>query len=796
MRDRTFVRCIRSSTCPLKGDDMDRREQLSYFKERPSLPPHLMGDKEYDLPSQDDDPLIDLREYWRTIRRRLWLAIALPLVFVAFTAIHDLMTPRLYTAQTTILIKSTAPSFYSPAEAPGGWAETDLPWLDAQTDYRLLAARSLAANVILVEGLRANPAFVGARGDVAVAQMIDRRNDETAATANAQVTSQLIDRYLGALKVTPIDNTELVAISFTTSNAELSAQLANAHVREFIKQRIELNSQASIEAATFLKKKLAQLKQQVEDSEMALNSYRRDNGIIPGLISANGQDVLLGRLDKLSEQAQQAHLANLTFETQVALISQGHADALPAIIDSKIVQGLKESLDALQTQYLSMSSQFKPDYPAMLALSAKIKGTRDALAREVGNVVASVKTQYGASIKDEEALDAELKREKDFAFGLNDAAVKYAILKREVDTNNQLYNAVLKRMKDIDLAGDVHGSNISIVDMASAPSAPSSPKERRDLLEATLLGLMVGVGLAFLLEWQDHTFRDPNDAESYLRVPVLGTVPDMQRVRGTTYGGRALRGSAMTPPLAVANRSALAYGGHSLIGETYRKLRTALLLSRAGSPPKTVLLASVIPAEGKTTTAANLAVVLAGTGRRVLLIDADLRRPTCHELFGQDNHLGLTESLTGMSEVKELVCPTGFENLDLLSSGERPPNPSELLGSGKMQEILNQLSEHYECIIIDSAPITPVTDAVVLSSIVDGVILVVDRQTPRQRVRAALSQLQYVYAKVFGVILNRFEPDEFKYRAERGYHSGYYVYEQSSANVSATDKQADDSASL
>ena len=265
-------------------------------------------------------------------------------------------------------------------------------------------------------------------------------------------------------------------MSFTTPNAALSARMANAHVQEFMRQGIELNSQASDEAAQFLQKKLTQLKRQVEESELALNNYRRDKGLIPGLISVNGQEVVLGRLDKLSEQVEHAHLANINFETQVALIDQGHTDALPAIVDSKIVQNLKENLDTLQTQYLSMSSQFKPDYLPMVELSKKIEGTRDALRHEVDSISGSIKAQYAASLKDEEALDAELKRQKDFALGLNDAAVKYAILQREADTNSQLYHAVLTRMKDVEVAADLHASNISVVDRATAPTAPSSPR--------------------------------------------------------------------------------------------------------------------------------------------------------------------------------------------------------------------------------------------------------------------------------------------------------------------------------
>jgi capsular exopolysaccharide synthesis family protein len=761
---------------------VDVKESSPYFIQRISRLPDMTSEASYTALPPEDGTRVDLRQYWRTIRRHLWLASSVPLAFVVLIAIHDLMATRLYTAQATILIKNNAPQVYASVDVAAGNGTSESQWnVNTKTEYTLLRTRSVAEKVILAEGLRSNPVFAGLPSGGASGQRNAKSGNETVDDAYQHVPPEVINRYLGGLKVTPLEETELVVVSFTTSNAELAARLANAHVREFIQQRIELNSQASDQAAQFLEKKLAQLKRQVEESELALNNYRRDKGIIPGLISVNGQDVVLGRLDKLSDQVQQAHLKNLTFETQVALITQGHADALPAIINSKMVESLKENLDTLQTQDASMSGRFKADYPPMAELSAKIKATREALRREVASIVASINAQYAASLKDERALDDELKGEKDLALGLNDAGVRYAILQREADTNKQLYNAVLKRMKDVEVTADLHASNVSVVDRATAPSVSSSPREARDLLAAALLGLMAGIGLTFLIEQHDDTFKDSGEVESYLRVPLLGTIPDFRRLRGPAYGPRALRSPDPSKLLSSANGTVPSYGSHSPVGETYRMLRTALLLSRAGAPPKSVLIASAIPSEGKTTTAANLAIVLAGTGRRVLLVDADLRRSHCHELFGLENHLGLTESLTGVGEVVELIRPTGFGNLYLLSSGEMPPNPSELLGSDRMREVLVQLGEHYDSIIIDSAPITPVTDAVVLSSVVDGVILVADKQTARQRVRAALSRLEYAHAKVFGVVLNKVEPHNLDYN---GYKSHYYMYEHNSKDTS------------
>lgn len=654
--------------------------------------------------------------------------------------------------------------------------------VDSKTEYSLLQARSLAERVIQAEGLAANPIFAGTRS-VAKPDISNRAADDLFADdpAAVQVPAGLVNRYMHDLKIVPIEGTELVTIGFTTPDADLSARLANSHVREFVRQGVELNGQATEEAAQFLQKKLAQLKQQIEESELALNNYRRDKGIIPGLISLDGsQDVVLGRLDKINEQVQQVHLKNLNLETQINLIDQGHAEALPDVIDNKIVQSLKENLDTYEAQYASMSAEYKPGYPPMAELLAKMRGTREEIKRETDAVVTGTRVQYMASLKDEEALGEELKHEKEFALGMNDAGVKYEILQREADTNKQLYNAVLKRMKDVEVTADLHASNVSIVDAAAPPLAPSSPQRMRDLIAAGLLGLLGGVGLAFVLERHDDTFKDAEEVESYLRVPQLGTIPDFARLGGPIYGG----GTGIVPkspaaPSKHALPTAMAYGLHSPIGEAYRMVRTALLMSRAGAPPKTALISSAIPGEGKSTTAANLAIVLASTGKRVLLIDADLRRPQCHNLFGMDNYFGLTEALTGVRSVAESVHPTGFDNLYLLSSGDMPPNPSELLGSDKMREILAHLGGSYDCIVVDSAPITAVTDAVILSNMVDGVVLVANRWTPRQLVRTALSRMEYARAKVFGVVLNQVDLNHFGYH---GYKSHYYMYQPGGKN--------------
>lgn len=636
---------------------------------------------------------------------------------------------------------------------------------DDQTEFELLRSRSIAARVILAEGLLKTTADPAATAPAFTKKMPEQASEYA-------VPSSAIDGYLSQIRVIPIESTHMVKVSFTTSDPELSARLANAHAQQFIRRGIELNAQASEDAGRFLSGKLAELRVQVEQSELALNNYRRDKGIIPGLISVNGkEDIVLERLDKINQDLQEAHLKTISLGTEVALVKEGRADALPAVLESPLIQKLKGDLDVLQVENAGMANQFKPNYPPMQGLQAKIRGTQEALAQEVRNSVSSLHEQYEAALEREKTLSGELDKQKSFALGLNDAAVRYLILEREVDTNRELYNSVLKRMKDMALLANVHASNISIVDEAEPPRS-SNAKTIKDLLQAALLGLAFGFGLAFLFDHLDATLKSPEEAQQYLRAPNLAVIPEFS-FASIPYGGPRRSIDRLAAKNGSKHRADVvtAYGQNSVLSESYRTLRTALLLSRAGSHPKITLITSALPREGKTSVAVNTAVVLAHTGAKVLLVDADLRKPRCHKVLAVKNHLGLTEMLTGSAN-EEAISKTNFDNLSVLSSGKVPPSPSELLGSTKMREVLDSLSQIYDFIIVDSPPVMVVSDAIVLSAMADGVILVSDSgKTPKQDARAAVLRLRQANARIFGFVLNKVRIHKSDYP--------YYYYSKS-----------------
>jgi polysaccharide biosynthesis transport protein len=716
---------------------------------------------------------LDLDRLWLAVRKHALLLACIALTVGTMVGVRDLLETPLYTAHAKILIQTNAPQLFQNASSSNGVDESAEPAADLATEYELLKSRTLAVAVVKSEDLAHDAAFTSSAGVRAWLQRLtgsfESRSDK-GRTNPAAASPQLINRYQSSLIVTPVENTRLVDVSFTSPNAELSAKVANAHVRQYILQGIQLNSAASDEAAQFLQGKLAVLKTQLEDSEAALNVYQRNKGIVPGLLSLDGKDdVVLNRLDRLNDQVEEAHLKAVGLETSVDLINQGHATELPAIANDPEIQELEQKLSDREVRHASLAGEFKPDYPEMARANAELETTRSELKQAIDGIIARTKVEYLQVSRDEQSLDQELAEQKAFALGLNDAAVKYNILAREAETNRELYQAVLKRMKDVEVTQDLHTSRVSIVDPAIPPLAPSSPRTFRDLTAGLLVGLLGGIGAVLFLEQMDQSLKNAEDVELYLQVPTLGVIPNFHR---RASGGYTTLGSRQPElpelPSEYAHAIAVSHGTGSPTGEAYRILRTALLLSRAGAPPQTVLVTSALAGEGKTATASNLAIALARTRKKVLLIDADLRRPACHKMLAIANHLGLTEVLTGMRTLDGLIHDTAIEDLKLLSSGEIPPNPSELLGSVEMVEVLSKLKERFDCVVIDSPPIIPVTDAMLLAGKVDGVIVVAARQTERQQVKLAVSRLSRINAHVFGVVLNKTE------WIDGPYHYQYY----------------------
>jgi len=772
---------------------------------------------------EDEGTKIDLWVYWRLVRKHLRLIAAVVAGAVFVTLLHLLMTTPIYTAQTTMMILPKAPTGIDPAEA---LLEIEASYDGSdyfKTQGEILKSRTLAASVVRNLGLNHNPAFTGSGRPglfgAVVSGMRQRLHDLVSPPppgSNAPrsgllgISADEIDAYLGGLNIRTIPNTSLVEIDYSSSDPMLAARVANAHAEAYIERGVEMHSQASRDAEKFLRQKLIELKDQLEKSEVALNDYRRKKGIIPGLMSLDGKDaVVIDRLTDLSKDLTKAQVERIGLESQVELIHKHMYDSLPVVMDDKLVETMQGELNQLAAQDASLSSQFTAEYPPLAQLRAKESELKARLNQEIQNSVKGVESSYQQSLEKEKELQAEMDRQRTVTMSLNDAAVQYAILQRDVDTYRQLYNAVLKRMKDVGVEAQAQTSNVSIVDQATAPRIASYPKKMRDLMVSGVLGLLGALGLAFLLDYLDNTLKDPEEAERYLRLPNIGIIPEFSRINSSSsYGPKSYAPAKALTAIVASNgdtakaltngsngngvngsgaRTASAiqelvteHGTYSALGEAYRNLRTALLLSRAGAPPKVTLVTSAIAGEGKTVTAVNTAAMLAQLGASVLLIDADMRRPRCHRVLDLDNNLGLTEVLTGVRDLHDLIRPTSVPNLFVLTSGSVPPNATELVGSPKMHQVVTQLQEIYDYVVIDSPPVMPVSDALLLSTIVDGVLLVTNAsRTPKQQVRAARARLDYARAKIFGTVLNRVRVHHTEYQYY--YQQGYYTPEDENA---------------
>lgn len=762
---------------------------------------------------------VHLRDYWRVVKKHRSLILAVFLCTVFACALFVLTSTPIYTAATTLLIERKAPQAI---DIQGALSEAQTPdeYDYYRTQYEILKSRGLATRVIRGETLEIAPLFsrkeapkgliaklwTGSTAWAGKLFSVEVRTDAAGAQTNSNnlgADPREINAYLGMLEVKPIPRTRLVSVAFSTPSPELSARVVNAHVRAYIRQGVDLRAQANEEAQGFLEEKLVELKERVEKSEAALNNYRRDKGI---LSLDDKENIVVDRLTDLNKRLTEAEAERIALEAKVFLIRQKDYDSLPDVVGNTLIQTLKGQQTVLEGEYAQLASQFKADYPRVAQLKAQLGETQRRLNREIQKVVASIQSTYLAAKANEDGLRDKMEQQKTATLNLKDASVNYAILAREVDTNRQLYDSVLQRMKEMGVAAEVRTSNVSIIDPAEPPLSPSRPRKRLSLLLSAVVGLMAGVGMAFFLEYLDNSLKSPEDVERQLGLPNLAVVPDFLSVdhhddasgktlldgikNRTSLNGKKGKaslngGKEVTQRIAGKvsrnqfhnNGSEFVLYHHplSVISEAYRMLRTAILLSRAGETPRTILFTSATEGEGKTATTVNTAVTFTQMGLRVLVIDADLRRPRCHQILRIYNETGLTELLAGQGEARDVIRPTTTENLFFISSGTLPPNPAELVGSRKMYEVLLALREEYDCIFIDSPPVMPVSDAVMLSTLVDGVVLIVDGQkTPRNMVKGAQARLAQARAKILGVVLNRVNMQKGDYSYYYNQYSSYY----------------------
>ena len=526
-------------------------------------------------------------------------------------------------------------------------------------------------------------------------------------------------------------------------------------------------------SSKWLAGQLDELKIRVEKSEDARLLYERNNEI---WTVDEKQDITTQKLSDLNKELTSAQADRIHRESQYQLARTGSLDAMPAVRDSQAIQELLHRETDLQTQYTEALSQFGPKYPKVMRLEAQVRDLNTLILREKQNIVARIELEYRAARQRETLLTQALEKQKLEANELAQKLVQFNILKREAETNKQLYEGLLQKLKEATISAGLRSSNVRVVDPALVPPSPARPNRTRNILLAFLVGLVGGVGLAFLREYMDNTVKTPHDVEFATGLPSLTVVPAFSTVNGRSRMPRLLKGAA---PKTDDGRVELVSHERpqSQISEAFRALRTSLLLSQADHPPQVILVTSALPREGKTTAAVNLAVTLAQLGDHTLLVDGDLRKPGISRLLNltDGKHAGLSTYLAGVSSLDLVTIPhPRITNLAAIPTGPLPPNPADLLSSLRMREAFALLRREYKFIVIDSPPIMAATDAVILSAQCDGVLLVVrSGETPREALTRTRDLLVGVRSRILGVILNAVDLSAPQYY----YSYSYYPYD-------------------
>jgi len=730
------------------------------------------GSALYDvLPSQEST----LREYMRTLIKRKWMVTAVVVGIFMAVAIASLRQTPVYEAVGRIAVNkadSNLITFKDSTPVVDYYDQSDL-----DTEVRILQSDLMALQVIRQLNLDRRPEF-GGHSDQKQPNLVA---DPLQTDSNR--TSALLGGFRGNLHVTLIPNTRIIEIHYTSTDPQLAASAVNTLAATYVEQNFKTKFESTMQASDWLSKQLVDLQMKVETSQEKLVRYQKEHEIL-GIDEK--QNITTEKLDELNKEMTMAESDRMQKEAVYRQTQSNDPEAVAAAIiadtagggtgaGSVLLDKLREQQAGLKIQVAELSTQFGPSYPKVAQLNNQLKEIDRQLQSETNKAVDHLKGQYLAALQRENMLRGSFEKQKQEANKLNESAIEYSILKRDLDSNRTLYEGLLEKLKEAGVTAGLRSNNFRIIDAARVPTSPSEPNIPRNLSFALVLGVISGVGLAFLLENMDNTVRTPEQAQAISGLPSLGMIPLGSKSANHGATGKRL---ALTASKEVVETVTLVRP-QSQMAESYRALRTSLLLSNLGAPPKVIMVTSARPQEGKTTTSINSAIVLAQKGVRVLLVDADLRRPSIHKTLGMGPRSGLSNVLTGSATVQQTIATSPIlPNLFIMPAGTPPPNPAELLASSHMRDLLAELREQFDHIVIDTPPTLSVTDAVVLSPRADATILVIrSGQTTKQALRRARDILMQVNAHVAGVLLNAVDltsPDYYYYYEYQGKYSQYY----------------------
>lgn len=700
----------------------------------------------------------DFRYIAAAIRSNLWLIAAIIAAAMAIALVATLLqTPR-YTASSTIQINDSSGRILGDkgddSEVLGAGDYDTERFLKTQVD--VLQSRGLALRVAQKLKLSGNPHFYASQ-----------EVPEPEAGASVEATRiGVVGLLRGYLKVNLPRDSRIVTINYESTDPELSAQIANAYAGEFIQANLQRKFDSSSYARSFLSEQLDEAKKRLAESERELNAYARQAGLInmgdarsggDGKSSGQGgSSVTASSLLQLNNAANEAAARRIEAEGQWRTISSGPLMSSQAVINNPTVTSLLSQRAGIEAALSEERARHLDDYPAVKAKAEELATINHLLQQAAANVRNSIHAQYQSAQDTERQLYAKVAELKNDTLAEQDRTVQYGLLAREAETNRQVYDGLLERFKQLNAVAGVSLSNVSIIDTAERPGGPSSP----NLLKNLLVGLIFGIGAAsltvFLKDQFDDSIRVPEDVESKLDLPLLGVVP------------RSHRG---TPDEALADPK-------SPMSESYNSLRGSLLYSTPEGLPQIMLVTSAQASEGKTTSSFAIASGFARMGKRTLLIDADMRRPSLHRRLDLENGRGLSTLLTSQEHLVDIQVPSGRANLNLVLAGPVPPSPTELLSTARVEEILQEAARSYDIVIIDSPPILGLADSPLMAALVDGVVFVVEADRSRRgSLKAALRRLRAMRPVLLGAVLTKFDPLKAGNRYSEYYGYEYYQYE-------------------
>jgi len=742
----------------------------------------------------EDDDSIDPRDLLRILKKRRWIVLSVIAIFFVTAALSAVLTVPVYRSTAVVEINHESARILRIQDFLPDSGSAQAAEQFYTTQYEILRGRALSEAVVEREGVESHPELTGEirqrslMGEVysvigVFRGAFSRPPEGASQGVDAERQREAAIRRAGAvlrskIQINPHRGSRLVSVSVSSFDPQFAARMANAVVDQYIRSNMQRRYDAGNAARVFLQGQLGEMRISLERADQALQDFAQENRVAN---LEDRQEMASQSLRDLNARLSDAQTRLLEYQAYRDQIQSGRSTQLASVLENEAIRGLRMQMAELSTQRASMLRTFKDDYPAVVELNTRMTQIQTEIDELMRRELQTISSQYENLRAQAQTLEEAIVERETGILSLSQQSVQYNILKREFETNRELYDGLLQRMKEIGLAAGIQENNISIIDPALAAGGPYHPNFMRSVLVALFLGAVIGIGLALLLEFLDTTIRRAEDFERLTSRPVLGLIPLARRDAGAVMAG-------MMVPLGHKRRRTTTGVAHysvthirSTVSEAYRSLRTSLMFSTPEGMPKTMLITSPTPGAGKTTTAINLATVIAQNGARVLVIDADLRRPRLHIEFSCRQSPGLTNRIAGVGPVKDAdgngkssIIGTNVPGMFIMPSGSHAPSPPELLGSMRMRELLRQCTKVFDHVIVDSPPILGLADSILLASMVDGVVMVVAAgQTTKDSIKNCIRRLDQVNANLLGVAMNQVDLNSPDYS---DFRSDYYNY--------------------